>query len=349
MNMQSVSFIALASLIPAPSWGASAPGQLVSRELQSKNFAHNKIGISAVRKMMVYLPAGYDASSKRYPVIYFLASFDGYRAIFEQRDAQRLFDRSIAAGAIDPFILVSADMNTPLGTSWYVNSSVTGNWEDFMLQELVPYIDENFRTINERNARGLLGDGPGGYGAIRLGMRHPDAFGSVYAMHPVGTGSGLQLMFLRPNLDLLANAKSIDDLKGDGVSIIFASIFEAHVPDPDKPPLFFDLPAHKDGGRIVVDSRLTDRLHNSFFLETMIPQYADNLNSLRGFKFDWARSDPNQDHVYANQAFTHKLDEFGVAHEAEEYRGGWGEWNWVADGRIVTEVLPFFQRYLVSR
>jgi hypothetical protein len=79
----------------------------------------------------------------------------------------------------------------------------------------------------------------------------------------------------------------------------------------------------------------------------MIPQYADNLKSLRGFKFDWARSDSIQDHVYSNQAFTHKLNEFGIVHEAEEYNGAWGEPNWGKDGRIYTEVLPFFQRSLV--
>ena len=56
----------------------------------------------------------------------------------------------------------------------------------------------------------------------------------------------------------------------------------------------------------------------------MIPKYADNLKSLRGLKFDWARNDGNQDHVYSNQAFTHKLNEFGIAHEAEEYNGVWG-------------------------
>jgi hypothetical protein len=88
-------------------------------------------------------------------------------------------------------------------------------------------------------------------------------------------------------------------------------------------------------------------LRNNFFLEAMIPQYADNLKSLRGFKFDWGRSDPNQDHVYSNQAFTHKLNEFGVAHEAEEYNGIWGERNWGEDGRVATEVLPFFGKHLI--
>jgi hypothetical protein len=79
----------------------------------------------------------------------------------------------------------------------------------------------------------------------------------------------------------------------------------------------------------------------------MIPQYAENLKSLRGFKFDWARSDLNYDHVYSNQAYSHKLNEFGIVHEAEEYNGTWGEQNWGLDGRVYTEVLPFFQRHLV--
>jgi hypothetical protein len=70
--------------------------------LRSENIAHNKIGTNPVRKMVVYLPAGYDESSKsnpakRYPVIYFLPSpFENYRLAFDQRDAQGLLDRAIA-------------------------------------------------------------------------------------------------------------------------------------------------------------------------------------------------------------------------------------------------------------
>ena len=331
----------------------SAKSQLVERELRSKKFANNKIGVSPVRKMIVYLPPGYDESSKnnplkRYPVIYFLPNpLEGdYRFVFDHHDAQKVFDRAIASGEIGDFILVCVDMATPLGSSWYLNSSITGNWDDFMVEDLVPYIDANFRTLPSRDSRGIAGIFMGGYGAIRFAMRHPDVFGSVYAMHPVGTGSGLRIMDSIPNLAVMANAKSLDDVKQDGGTQIFAAIFQAHLPDPEKPPLFFDLPAHKDGDQLVIDSKLTERLRNSFFLESMIPQYADNLKSLRGFKFDWARSDQNQDHVYSNQAFTHKLNEFGIAHEAEEYNGAWGESNWGKDGRIYTEVMPFFQRTL---
>ena len=327
---------------------AESGSQVIDRELRSESLVKNKIGVNLGRKMAVYLPPEYDTSADRYPVIYFFPDvFNNYRFVFDKQDAEGLFDRAIARGVIGKFILAVVDMNTQLGPSWYTNSPVTGNWEDFVVRELVPYMDTNFRTLANRNSRGLMGDRIGGYGAIRVGMRHPEVFGAVYALHPVGTGSGIQIMHARPNWEILANAKSIDDVRKDGFSQLFLTIFQAHLPDPEKPPLFVDLPAHKDGDQLVIDPALTDQLRNSFLLETMIPQYAENLKSLRGFKFDWGRSDGNQDHVYANQAFAHKLNEFGIPNEAEEYNGLWGERNWGMDGRVYMEVLPFFARCLV--
>ena len=216
-----------------------------------------------------------------------------------------------------------------------------------MIQELVPYIDANFKTLPDRDSRGIAGIFIGGYGAIRFGMRHPDVFGSVYAMHPVGTGSGVGVSAAIPKWNLLVNAKSMDDVKQDGGTQIFTTMFQAHLPDPDKPPLFVDLPAHQERDQLIIDAKLMERFRNNFYLETMIPQYADNLKSLRGFKFDWPRNDPNFDHVYANQAFTHKLNEFGIIHGAEEYNGAFGESDWGVDGRVYMDALPFFQKHMI--
>jgi hypothetical protein len=338
--------LAIAAVFAGATRGAETPSRVVNRMIESKNFAGNKVGTPASRKLSIYLPPGYDESSTRYPVIYFLASpFDD---IFGENHAQAVFDRAIASGEIGKFILASVDMTTPVGFSWAANSPATGNWEDFFVSEVVPYIDSNFRTVASRDSRGISGIFMGGHGAIRLAMKHPDILGSVYAMHPVGTGSGLRIMDSIPNLELMANAKSIDDLKSDGAAMIFAGIFQAFLPDAGKPPLYIDVPARRDAsGQLVIDSALTGKLRSNFFLEEMIPQYADNLKSLRALKFDWSRSDQNQDHVYSNQAFTHKLNEFGIIHEAEEYNGAWGDANWGNDGRVYTEVLPFFARHLV--
>jgi hypothetical protein len=335
-----------------PLSGESAKGLVVDRQLRSENIARNKIGSDPVRKMVIYLPPGYSEGAKtnvRYPVIYFLPTPESsYRAAFDHETAQLIFDRAVRSGIIDKFIFVAVDMTTPLGCSWYVNSPVTGDWENFMIQDLVPYIDGNYRTLPTREARGISGEFMGGYGAIRFGMQHPDVFGSVYALGPVGTGTGLNVMYGRPNWDRLASAQSLDEIeKGGFWTNIFASIFQAHLPDPERPPLFIDFYARKVGDQFVVNSELAKRLENNFLLDTMISQYAGNLKSLKGLKLDWERNDGNPDHVYANQAFTRKLDEFGVPHEAEEYSSVWGHGVWADDGRIYAEVLPFFGKHLV--
>jgi hypothetical protein len=327
---------------------ADTGSQLVVRTLRGESLSHNLIGTDAVRKLAVYLPAGYDGSGERYPVIYYLPSpIAKFDEEFYRGPVRGLLDRAVAGGEIGKVIFVAVDMATPLGCSWYVNSAVTGNWEDFMVREVVPYVDANFRTLAGRDSRGILGDFMGGYGAIRFGMTHPEVFGTVYALHPVGTGSGIYTMYSRPDWELLAHIQSMDQLKDSPYGVIFASIFQASVPDVNRPPLFIDLQAHKVGDSVEIDSAVTERLRENFLLETMIGKYADNLKSLRGLRFDWARNDGNQDHVYSNQAFTHKLNEFGIPHEAEEYNGVWGTGNWGADGRVYTEALPFFARHLV--
>jgi enterochelin esterase-like enzyme len=148
----------LLSAVSAVAQNDGSKSRIVERVIHSKNFEGNKIGVSADRKMVVYLPSGYDRASKCYPVLYFFPSpMDGYRTLFDKSGAQALFDRAITRGTIRSFILVSVDMTTPLGASWFVNSPVTGNWEDFVVQELVPYVDANFHTIPTRDARGLVG------------------------------------------------------------------------------------------------------------------------------------------------------------------------------------------------
>ena len=333
-------------LLSAPV-AARAASEVRDLEVASRQFEGNKIGISPRRRVSVYLPDGYATSDRRYPVIYFLHNiFENERALYADHDAQGLFDRAIQAGVIPPVIVVSADFSTPLGGSIYANSPVTGRWRDFMVQELVPWVDGRFRTLATRDARGLAGDRMGGHGAIAFGMRHPEVFGAVYALHPVGTGLGLQTMSSRPNFDLLQNAKSLDDLKADPFSMLFTAIYQAHLPNPGKSPLYADLPARKVDGRLVIDTALTAKLQDGFLLDHSVARYADNLRTLRGLKFDWTRGDPNPDHVISNQAFSRLLTEYGVPHEAEEYVGGWGDRTWGETGRVQTDLLPFFARTL---
>ena len=71
-----------------------------------------------------------------------------------------------------------------LGGSFYVNSPVTGNWEDFVVQEVVGYVDNHYRTIARVESRGISGHSMGGFGSLNIAMLHPDVFGAVYSLSP---------------------------------------------------------------------------------------------------------------------------------------------------------------------
>jgi enterochelin esterase-like enzyme len=330
-----------------PTRPANDRGRSTRIEIPSRQFTEARVGARVQRSALVYLPPGYDSSAGRYPVIYYLANMEGAESLMLKDSVHRVFDSAVAAGEIPPFILVAPEVNTPVGTSWCVNSPVTGGWDTFLSTELVAYVDTHLRTHSAAASRGLLGDRMGGYCALRLGMYHANTFGSVYALHPVGTGSGVQIMHARPDWPLLAGAASIDTVRRDVLSAIFLSIFQAHLPNRDSGPLFVDLPAARDiDGTLRIDAAMTDRLRESFLLESHIGRRANALRSLRGLKFDWGRNDWNTDHVFANQAFTHKLNEYGILHDAEEYDGAWGDRHWGPTGRVRTDVLPFFRRML---
>lgn len=336
---------ALFCLALAPTAGAES--RLDHTQIRSTNFADNTLGISPMRGVSVYVPADYDTPGKRFPVIYFLNNVNETETEpFATHGAKALLDAAIATGTIGSVIVVTADFSTPMGSSWYVNSPVTGNWQDFMIKELVPYIDGHYRTLATAASRGMAGDRMGGYGAIRFGMTNPDVFGSVYALHPVGTGTGVQTMHSRPNWEKLQAAKSLAELGDDVFARIFLSIYQAYVPNPDKPPLYVDLSARRENGQLNIDAAQTARLIKNFALVNQLPEHAGNLKRLRAFKFDWGRNDGNYDHVISNQAFARMLDEYGVNYEAEEYHAWWGERTWGEDGRVMTDLLPFFAKNL---
>ncbi|MFT4252248.1 MAG: alpha/beta hydrolase-fold protein [Caulobacter sp.] len=179
----------LLALAPPAAWAES---RLVDFEVASTRFDGAKVGIAPVRKVVAYLPDGYETGSRRYPVVYFLPNlFDDHRAIFDRDGARAVLDRAVANGEIPPLILVSADFSTPTGSSFYATSPVTGDWTGFLSKDLVAAVDARLRTLPRPEARGLLGDRMGGYGAIRTAMLARGVFGAVYALHPVGTGVGL--------------------------------------------------------------------------------------------------------------------------------------------------------------
>jgi enterochelin esterase family protein len=158
-------------------------GTVVIELFDSVLLKGNPLGDPPRRRIPVWLPPSY-ASRGRYPVIYMITGFTGFgemqlnRGAWSESLPERL-DRLTASGAMRECIVVMPDCFTRYGGSQYLDSSATGRYESHLLKELVPHVDRSFRTLARPSARAIAGKSSGGYGAIVLGMRHPDIFGLV--------------------------------------------------------------------------------------------------------------------------------------------------------------------------
>ncbi|WP_039913480.1 alpha/beta hydrolase [Cellvibrio mixtus] len=310
----------------------------------------NLIGLNPERKIRVYLPASYARGKHKYPVIYYFHSLGwSNQKLFADGKVQRTLDDAIKNGKLIDCILVAGDFTGPGLGSFYGNAPSSGRWMDHITRELIPTIDQRFRTHKSATARAAIGDMIGAYAAIKLAMDYPGLFGSVYAMHPFGTATGETLMLSRPDWKQMNAAKNWADLESNIYSRVFMLMAQAYLPNPDKPPFYADLMVEQHGNQFIVNAKNVALLQQNFLLDARLPTSANNLRQLKGFKMDWGRYDDNPDHVYANQKFTRALDDFGVIHQAEEYSGN--AWNqyWEGEERFKNEIIPFLNRHLRSK
>src|SRR5688572_30911999 len=150
--------------------------------VQSPAIEGNLEGNSAERKVLVVTPPGYDENSdKRYPVVYFL---HGYWAPVEaQQEGFKLHEAAQAAAeAGNELIMVMPDGFSKLRGGFYSSSPTVGDYESFVADELVEWVDANYRTVAKPESRGLAGHSMGGYGTARLAMKRPGVFSSIHLM-----------------------------------------------------------------------------------------------------------------------------------------------------------------------
>jgi len=316
-------------------------GTVVTRIIQSVSL-QNKSDENPNRRISVYLPPGYEQSNQRYPVIYYLHGYTGTDTIVPRMKS--ILDQSISSNKIRPFLLVIADHLTLYGGSFYSNSSLTGNWSDFEARELVAYMVTHFKTIANSNARGIGGHSMGGYGALKIAMLYPEVFSSVYALSP-----GL-LAFVKefgPNSDSfrqLATISTKEALDKTYYPRVIAACARAWSPNPQKPPFFIDLPFTFINDSLVVDTIVYNKWRANMPLY-MIDRYASILKKLKAIKLDWGRNDASRFPVQCGM-FSQELENHGIEHFAEEYIGTHTNKIWTLDGRVLNDMLPFFNDYL---
>lgn len=165
-------------------WSHDYQGRLEERVLESDLLKGNPLGDPHVRPIWVYTPPGYDEGETRYPTVYLLLGWTGQVDMWRNRMAFRksfpeLADDFFASQQGRPAILVYVDCWTSLGGSQYLDSPGTGRYHSYLCNEIVPWVDANYRTLPHRDYRAIQGKSSGGYGALVTPMLRPDVFGGL--------------------------------------------------------------------------------------------------------------------------------------------------------------------------
>jgi S-formylglutathione hydrolase len=316
-----------------------AHGTVLRIRVHGKSLEGNLEGDTPDPYVSIYLPPSYSTHRhRRYPVLYLLhgymdedSNWFGAKHVFV--DAPAAIDRALAAGSRE-MIIVMPDAHTAYLGSMYSSSPVTGDWETFITRDLVSYIDSHYRTIPDRMSRGLAGHSMGGYGTIRLGMKYPEVFSSIYALSPCCLAPVPPVP--SPVLAGVEKITSAADLAKVNFGVRAATAESAAwSPDPDKPPLYFDLPE--------VNGQIQPRVIAEWDANAplaMLPQYVYNLKKLHAIALDVGTKDGLMPSV---EELDKGLTEFGIAHTFQTYEGTHISGIQM---RLKQDVMPFFSKNL---
>jgi enterochelin esterase-like enzyme len=322
--------------VPAPVPGAK-PVAVEHIKVHGTALEGNLEGDAVDRDVFVFLPPSYaKEKSRRYAVVYALHGyFIGAEQWSHEIHVPQTIEGAFAQGSKE-LIVVLPDSKTVHNGSMYSSSVTTGDFEKFISHDLVAYIDAHYRTLADRTSRGLVGHSMGGYGASRIGMKHPDVFGALYIMSPCCM-SARSAESLKPE-----DEKTLEAVKNEEDSAKLGFFLRAQLataaawsPDPKNPPLYLDLPM-KDG-KVQLDI-LAKWAANAPL--AFVDQYIGNLRQYRAIAMDVG----DQDGLRVDAVKLHEiLDRYGIVNTFEVYSGT--HTSRVAD-RMQNHVLPFFSQNL---
>lgn len=322
----------------------SADGAIRELDIHSEAIAGNLLGDPADQKFAVYVPPGYDQNTAtRYPVLYLLHGIGGgYTDWTKDWGIAESMDALIAAGA-PPFLVVMPNGRNALGGAFYADSPVTGKWKTFLVRELVPRIDRDFRTIAKPGARGIAGHSMGGFGAIRLAMRHPDVFGSLLAISPCCLSMVEDIGYGNQDWHATLDFKSPEDIgrsiqarKFYPVAILALSVVFS--PNPNKPPFFADYPVRRVRGELMPDDAVAEAWRKQFPIEEL-PSRREALMRMRAIHLEYGTFDQFAHIPVGTADFSRELARLRIPHTLQVYAGDHRE---EIPRRLRTVILPFF-------
>jgi len=357
-------------------------GSVVLLEHDSKILRGNPLGDPHVRKLAVWLPPQYSEGAargrgRRFPVLYDLVGFmgSGLSHIAWRNFAENIPERAarlIHEKAMGPAIIVLPDCFTALGGNQYVNSSAVGDYADYLTQEIVPFVDREFRTLASREHRGCFGKSSGGYGAILHGMKYPKTWGAIadhsgdayfdfvywhdwpntlnelsrYRAAPLkpgpvdvtklekGADAGLDDGRVRRFLEAVWKKPKLSQAEGHCImNLCMAATYD---PDP-RAPNGFRVPFNPESGEPIEERWREWRRHDPIHL---VARYKSNLRTLRGIYIDCGWRDQYHIH-YGARILSKQLSVAKIEHRYEEFDDNHSDIDYRMDVS-----LPFLYRAL---
>ena len=332
-----------AGFLFSQSAGQPIKGTVERVKVHGASLEGNLIGDSADRDVSIYFPPGYQTEpNRRYPAIYFLHGFTSsdtrwFSPTEGWMHVPTVMDKAFAQSGTREMIIVVPNAYNTFQGSMYSTSLTIGDWEGFITRDLVSYIDSHYRTIPRKESRGLAGHSMGGYGAMRIGMKYPEVFSSIYLLSPCCMWPYMSREQGRDRGSPAESVKRVADIaKADfGTKAQLASA-AAWSPNPDNPPLFIDLPT-KDGElQPMVAAKWTANAPLA-----MVDQYVPNLKRLTAIAFD--AGDQDTSIAASIRELDEMLNVYRIPHDYEIYKGD--HTNGIVE-RVVTKMIPFFTGHL---
>jgi S-formylglutathione hydrolase FrmB len=334
---------ALQAQTPAgPSAATGATGTIEQITVHGKSLVGNLNGDPADRTVIVYLPPSYKTEpARRYPVVYLLHGYglqvSGWMRLFRiENGANRAMTGTGEGARAQEMIIVNPDAYSFFDGSFYSRSVTAGDWETFIADELVRDIDNRYRTLAKRESRGLGGHSMGGYGTIRIAMKHPDVFGAMYALSAccaMDKGDANEQMATAATY---TSREQVAALKYPSKGTLARAA--AWSPNPKNAPLFLDLPVKDGVARPDIQAKW---LENS--LIPMMETSGSNLKRYAAVKFDVGTMDSL---LEPNRQIDAAMTKAGIPHMFETYEG---DHNGRIAERLETKVFPFFSANLAFK
>ncbi len=261
----------------------------------------------------IVLPPSYESNpDSTYPSIYFLhgfgLDFSWYGSVVS------VFEDMMASGEIRESILIKPDgFVIPYLGSMYTNSDYNGQFEDYIVQDLISHIDGSYNTIDNSSYRAIMGHSMGGYGAVKLSIKFPELF-QVAASHSGPVAIENVIPDLLPVL--LAETGILGYQPWNGtVSLFMYSASAAFSPDVDDWPYYVDLPVDYYGNVI-------DEVWDLWLGHDALTLAQENLANIQSIRFYMDCGDQD-DYLFYNHStsFSEFLDEVNINHVYETYPG----------------------------